>query len=294
MQQTGFVKNSSVNISGKLPEELVARFTDIHNYAKELAIDFLVVGAMARDIVLVHGFGSKVERATNDVDFGIYVANWVEFGALRDSLIQAGYEQDANKIHRLTHKDKDGLVWEIDIVPFGKVADENNQINWPPTQDIVMNVLGYQEAFEHALDVQISVVPDITISVASPAGLCLLKLVSWLDRVIELRAKDATDLSYLIQNYSKIPEVFDALYEGEYMAAQEWDDHKASAMKLGEEVALIASLDTTKFLKEDLFHHPDMTEQLARDMQKLDGKSLARCKEWLEIFEKSFLGGQHS
>lgn len=139
MQQTIFVKNTCVNIVGKLPEGLVALYTGIHEHAKELSIDFLIVGAMARDLVLVHGFGSKVERGTKDVDFGINVESWIEFNALRDSLLQAGYEQDASKIHRLTHKDKDDLPWKIDIIPFGRVADENNQIYWPPKQDFVMN-----------------------------------------------------------------------------------------------------------------------------------------------------------
>ena len=154
-----------------------------------------------------------------------------------------------------------------------------------------MSVHGFEEALEHALDVQVSEAPDIVIPVASPAGFCLLKLVAWLDREIELRAKDATDFSYLIQNYSNIPEVFDALYEEGHMAAQEWDEYKANAMKLGENVAVIASLETTKFLESELFNHLDITEQFTRDMQMLDGNNLARCKEWFDIFAKSYFGG---
>ena len=285
MQRIGFVKNTSVNIAGKLPDGLVELYTGILKHAKELSIDILVVGAMARDIVLVHGFGSSIERGTRDVDFGINVESWNEFSALRDRLLQAGYKQDRNKIHCFTNKDKDGLPWEFDIVPFGKVADVNNLIYWPPKQDVVMNVLGFQEAFEHALDVQIGDAPDTIISVASPVGLCLLKLVSWLDRRIELRPKDATDFSYLIQSYSKIPDVFDALYEEGYMKAQEWDDYMASAMKLGEDVAVIASTETTKFLKDGLFDRPDRAEQFAREMQGDDG----RCMESFDIFAKSYM-----
>ncbi len=135
--------------------------------------------------------------------------------------MQTGYEQDARKIHRLTHEGKDGPPWEIDIIPFGKIADENHSIHWPPKQNFEMKVHGFQEAFKHALDVQISEAPDSIISVASPAGVCLLKLISWLDREIELRPKDATDFDYLIQSYSKIPEIFDALYKEGYMEDQE-------------------------------------------------------------------------
>ena len=150
---------------------MVELYADISKHAKELSIDFLVVGAMARDLVLVHGFDSTIERGTSDVDFGSNVASWDEFGALRDSLLQAGYESDAHKLHRLIYKDEVGLAWEIDIVPFGKIADENYNIHWPPKQDFAMNVRGFAEALEHALDVQISEEPDIVVPVASPAGI---------------------------------------------------------------------------------------------------------------------------
>lgn len=81
------MKNTCVDVTGKLPAGLVELYADINEHAKALAIDFLVVGAMARDLVLVHGFGSKIERGTRDVDFGINVASWDEFSALRDSLV---------------------------------------------------------------------------------------------------------------------------------------------------------------------------------------------------------------
>ena len=153
MQRINSVKNTCVNIAGKLPSGLVELYADINEHAKKLAIDFLVVGAMARDMVLVHGFGSNIERGTRDVDFGINVASWDEFNALRDSLLQVGYVSDVRIIHRLTCEDEEGLPWEIDIVPFGEIADASNSINWPPKQDFAMNMCGFSEAFEHALDV---------------------------------------------------------------------------------------------------------------------------------------------
>ena len=283
------MKNTCVNIAGKLPAGLVELYANINEHAKKLAIDYLVVGAMARDLVLVHGFGAKIERGTRDVDFGVNVASWDEFSALRDSLLQAGYVPDARKIHRLTREDEEGLPWEIDIVPFGEIEDKSKRINWPPKQDFVMNVHGFSEAFEHALDVQISDEPALVIPVASPAGICLLKLVSWLDREVELRAKDATDFSYLIQSYSKIPEISDALYEEGYMEAQGWDEFKASAMKLGKDVAVLASPETIEFLEEELFNRAARIEQFVRDMQKHGGKGLEQCAEWFGIFAEAFL-----
>ena len=78
IQQIDSVKNTSVNIVGRLPAGLVALYADIQKHAESLDIDILVIGAMVRDLVLVHGFGAKIERVTVDLDFGINVASWDE------------------------------------------------------------------------------------------------------------------------------------------------------------------------------------------------------------------------
>ena len=61
------MKTTYVNIAGKLPQGLVDLYADISGHTNALAIDYLVVGAMARDLVsgacprtsklLVNGFG---------------------------------------------------------------------------------------------------------------------------------------------------------------------------------------------------------------------------------------------
>ena len=289
------MKNTSVNIVGKLPQELVELYDDISCHTKELGIDFLVVGATARDMVLVHGYGATIERGTSDVDFGMNVASWDEFNALRARLLEAGYKPDAHKIHRLSREDEKGISWEIDIVPFGEIADNDHNISWPPEQGVVMNVLGFSEAFEHALDVQISEDPSIVIPVASPAGLCLLKLVSWLDREVGLRAKDAADFEYLIRSYTKIPEIRDAVYDEEgQMEAQDWVETKASAMKLGQDVRKISSSATRDFLKESLLNQPAQKEQFARDIQRQHKQDFTQCVELVETFSKAFLKGEES
>ena len=81
MQRINSVKNTCVNIAGKLPPGLAELYADINEHAKELAIDFLVVGAMARDLVLVHGFGSNIERGTRDDEGYMEAREWDEFEA---------------------------------------------------------------------------------------------------------------------------------------------------------------------------------------------------------------------
>jgi len=143
------VKNTYVNITGKLPQGVVKLYSDVCHHAGELDIGFIVVGAMARDLVLVHGYGASIERGTRDIDFGINVSSWDDFNALKNRLINIGYEADARISHRLTTNDAEGLPWEIDILPFGPIADSNSNICWPPKQDVFMSVLGFYEAFKH-------------------------------------------------------------------------------------------------------------------------------------------------
>jgi predicted nucleotidyltransferase len=288
-QQIRFVNNTFVNVAGKLQPGLVELYTDISEAAASLGIKFLVVGAMARDLVLVHGYGSIIERGTKDVDFGISVASWDDFDRLKTCLLEAGFQPDEHKAHKLTRNDLAGLPWEVDIVPFGGIADDNQHISWPPEQAFVMTVLGFAEAFENSLTVQISEAPDITIPVASPAGVAILKLVAWLDRERESRAKDAMDFKYLIQSYTNIPDIFEAVYEEGCMEAQEWDENKASAMKLGTDAGAIALSETKAFLKEQLFEHPGRKEQFARDMQGPSRSNLMLCAELLDIFGENLL-----
>ena len=60
-----------------------------------------------------------------------------------------------------------------------------------------MSVTGFNEAFKHALDVKIANNPNLNIKVASPAGMLLLKLISWLEKEHGVRRKDAMDIFYL-------------------------------------------------------------------------------------------------
>jgi len=265
-------------------------YLDVCQATNALDIDFLVVGAMARDLVLAHGCGSKIERGTRDVDFGINVANWDEFDALKLRLIDQKFEPDEKRAHRLWRKDSTNLPWEIDILPFGGIADSENTIHWPPGQEFSMNILGFAEALEHALRVQICDKPKTIIPVASPAGVCLLKLISWLDREVELRRKDASDIYYLIQNYSKIPEIYEALYQESYMEVHDWDETQASAMKLGKDVTSIGSVETIEFLKTELIKQPERVEQFVRDMMGQAPGGFDYCVEIFNAFAKPFRG----
>lgn len=286
-QRISSMINSCVNVSGKLPQGLVQLYTDISHHARVLGIDILVVGAMARDLVLVHGYGASIERGTRDVDFGVRVKNWDDFNQLRECLMSSGYTADSSP-HCFHCPTRDNLPWQIDIIPFGDIA-EAEKISWPPGHDVVMNVLGFTEALATALKVQISHSPKVVIPVASPAGICLLKLVAWIDREIDKRAKDAADIKYLLNTYQKIPEIFDALYDDDYMERQDWDEEHATAMKLGYDAGSIASQDLANFLKNELLFHEVRKEQFVEEMTPRSSLYINEAlMKRFEIFIKAF------
>ena len=151
-----------------------------------------------------------------------------------------------------------------------------------------MSVLGFTEAMENAFSVQISHDPEMTIPVASPAGVAILKLVAWVEREVEVKPKDAMDLDYLIESYTKIPEIFAAIYEEGCMEAQDWDETKASAMKLGRDAGVIAFPPTKTFLNAQLFNQSPKVEQFVRQMQGSGRNSLSDSAELLGIFAAAF------
>ena len=66
---------------------LSAVLSDVEEAAPEA--DFLIVGAMARDLLLHYGHGVPITRATTDIDLGVTVGSWDEFRQLRDACLES-------------------------------------------------------------------------------------------------------------------------------------------------------------------------------------------------------------
>ncbi|MCQ8878728.1 nucleotidyl transferase AbiEii/AbiGii toxin family protein [Pseudoalteromonas shioyasakiensis] len=262
------MQNTSLNVASKLPRGLAELYRLINAQADALAISYLVIGATARDIILHHGFGAAIERGTRDVDFAIQVKSWQQFEQLKAKLLANGFKAHETKAHQLIISLTDGDEWEVDIIPFGAIAGDSHSITWPPQYDIEMSVIGFNEAFNNALNVTISVTPKLEIKVASPEGMLLLKLKSWQEREPHIRGKDAIDIYYLIKHYSKIPEVNDSLYNDDFMGAQDFDELKASAMKLASDAQEIASTDTLSFIMNKVCNDGAKRDQLILDMSR--------------------------
>ena len=74
-----------LDISPKIDRAIATVLADLAEIATDRDIEFFVVGAMARDMILDYGFGIEAGRATRDIDLGIRVADWEEVERLVDA-----------------------------------------------------------------------------------------------------------------------------------------------------------------------------------------------------------------
>ena len=181
---------------GVLTVEIVREISAV---SKALGLELLLVGAQAKVILLENIHGLNPGRATGDIDCAFAVESWDQFHQLKQSLIATGKFKELSKVkQRLVYPSsliEHGFV--VDIIPFGKVQDDNNMIAWPPELEVVVSVSGYQEALESALLVALDTA--LVIKVVSLAGLAILKIFAWSERGTITENKDALDMLTLLR-----------------------------------------------------------------------------------------------
>ena len=173
-----------------MPElEAVATLARI---AEVYGLRTLLIGAFAREIVFDQQYGGKRYRATRDIDVGVYVATWTDYWTFVDALVAAGFTHDAE--HKLRYLDGT----ELDLLPFGGVVNENNQLAWMGG-DRVMSMKGFESADAYG---ELRNIAGIQFRVAHLSGLITLKLFAFRDRGLDLRSSDLGDLNYIFAHAS--------------------------------------------------------------------------------------------
>lgn len=242
---------------------------EVDRIAGAHGVDYFVIGATARDIMLNHVFGMESGRATRDVDFALAIRDWTLFETIRQQLSRTdGFTLTKEAVHRVGYRAPTGETGLVDLVPFGGVEQSAGTIAWPPDMSVVMNVAGYNEALGAAVLVAVS--DDLVVRVASIPALVLLKLFAWRDRGNE-NPKDADDLQFLMRRYAAAGNM-DRLYDTEFalLQAAGHDPDLAGATLLGKDVAALADAD----IREQciaLLDDPGLADRLAVQMARARG-----------------------
>lgn len=212
----------------------------VSRVAEQCAIDYFIIGATARDIILTHVFNLPTGRATRDVDLAIAVGSWDQFESLKIALRKSGNFSSSGKLQqRLYFRENDrDFGYPMDLVPFGGVEHGPSMVSWPPDMAVVMDVTGYAEVSEAAEQVQLA--PGFVVRVASLPGLAVLKIFAWLERGSE-NAKDAHDLLLIMQTYCDAGNQ-ERLYNDEFAVIErlDYDLRLSGAYLLGKHIAHLA------------------------------------------------------
>ncbi|MFM9971329.1 MAG: hypothetical protein ACKVQK_23345 [Burkholderiales bacterium] len=170
---------------------------DLHAVAGPLGVEFFLMGAAARDLMLLHAHGIDTRRATQDADFAVMVPDWDAFNALRLALIASDKfsARPGVALHCLRHVG--GLP--LDIVPFGGVERPDRTYAWPPEHTTVFDCFGVAEAF--SASVVLSLPDAVQIRVASIPSQVVLKASAWQDRKYAFPGRDAGDLLLILWHY---------------------------------------------------------------------------------------------
>ena len=176
---------------------LAALIRDLRAAASDA--DAMLVGAMARDVLLLHAHGIKLPRATTDVDIALAVSDWAAFHELRDALLASGkFFARTPTLHKLVYAD---LNISMDLIPFNGVEDAAGNIVWPPENAEVMSLIGYREA--RASAVTVGLPDDQQSAMVSLPMLAVLKIFAWIERHLTEPRRDARDLDAILSNYLK-------------------------------------------------------------------------------------------
>lgn len=182
----------------KIPDHIQEILKSISDISDKLSIDTFIVGATARDLIFEYVYGAKVYRATEDIDFGVAVGNWQEYEQLKSSLCET-------KEFKIDKRYEQRILWEshehkmkIDLVPYGNLEAPDGKIAFPPNGDFVMSTVGFREAYENSILLEIT--DNLTVRVASLPALAMLKFVAYGDRPQE-RRRDVLDLWFIANNY---------------------------------------------------------------------------------------------
>lgn len=221
-----------------------ALLTAVAKAAEATDVRWMVTGAWGRVLLLENVYGLPVGLATEDVDFAVMVESWPHYHRLvADICRDPNFTKDPKQAQRIRYRTE----FYLDLVPFGGVESETQQIAWPPQGDFVMSVAGFHDALADAVPVWVN--DSLSVPVVSPAGLLLLKLLAWNERRNQKPGRDASDIAYVLRHAVKL--ISERLLFEERLSVVDglgYDIDLAAAYALGGQIRALASAKTRKQL----------------------------------------------
>lgn len=277
--------NISLDISKIIRPDAVAVIADLNATMRQANVDFMIIGASARDMVFEDAFAIRTTRATMDTDFAVHLATWEQHTAISEALLASKrFTKDVKQKQRYHHSSGH----QIDVVPFGDLEDRPGMISWPPDGDFEMSTIGLKEALSNALNLRIRTDPELTVKVCPPFGMAVLKLVSWNDRKHRPQgAGDAQDLAFVLRNYADVDSIHpEGVASIADVPPEDLDYERASAWLVGKHISQLMSKSTSqrliKILDDDHLGGIDaLAYAIARQEARIESENAAESAKGL-------------
>lgn len=272
---------SSENLNNPLLKDLLK---ELSSFFGGINVDFYVIGATARDIILSNLHDLIPERKTDDLDIAIAISDWNQFQSIEENLPKKeGFTKSKGQKQRFIYKG----IYVIDIVPFGDVAEDDGNIYWPPDETTAMSVWGFPEMADSTISVEID--GEFSIQIASLPGLFILKLVAWKDRHLS-GSKDAYDMALLLTNYLDINTERAVEDHYDLYETDEFDQVIAGAQLMARDVKLLIrdNEKTLEYLRKILTKEIELAERSLLINQLVESNASLQYEQVLACLESMF------
>lgn len=239
-------------------------FDCIDEIMKSHNTPFYLIGANAIALELLKK-GIKPSRGTRDIDFAIMISSMDDYEKISEDLIKKGYNRIEGGYR--FYSEKHNTV--IDILPFGKIEEQNNESFIE--RKIDLHLLGFIEVLEESEQVYIE---ERIANIPPLSGMVILKLIAWNDRP-EYRENDLADILKIFEKYYDIK--FNEIVEYHYDTFPEDDNIEIDQLLVGAEVV---GRKAKLFLDKSNELHERIHQILERNLQNPATSPIA--KDWAQ------------
>lgn len=276
--------SSKITFNGK---DFISFFERINHACDHFGIDYFVVGAFARDIILKNIFKQATGIATKDIDIAIRINSWDKYHEFIGYLKSEYSFKNGTNLHEFISPEN---VF-TDLIPYGKIED-NRTVSFPPNFNQVINMLGFEEVNEATI--QITLDKKVDLKIVSIEGIVLLKFIAWKDREPDrVSEKHARDIRLLINAYYEAKVSKFAVEFADLFDEEDFDDTVCGARALGRRMKQISEHSSilTETLTE-LFSYLLKEEDNSLFITQLTNASNRRYSFWWRVMKSLSSGFQ--